>query len=361
MFLGLVFIHVIGDLLELGVFLFAWVLAVRVYRYNQVLVKYNTNMWPAERQLLIGISCTYLPYRLTAWFYTLFISDDIRWFFVEDGQSCRGTVTMGDAVGAWGPIIDNLQTVTQAIGVLAFAWNGFALRKVRAQFNESNAVFIAVGLGVVSIARSALGFLPWIQLPWDTFVSQTAFWVFMWSPFVNVVRKDPQYLYKYTYGLNSLPTPELLKAKLEGQLENSNFRERFRAFAGKRFAVENLDFYDAVQAWELELGWFSRQAMALQIIDTYIRQGSPSEINIPGTVRDAILSSPVTNLDLFKAAKNIVIRLMENDLAPQFQETEEMQALAKDVDNQASELAAAAAAGLIKAPAAPAPPANPEI
>ena len=94
---------------------------------------------------------------------------------------------------------------------------------------------------------------------------------------------------------------------------------KFREFMEKEFSVENLNFYEAVQKFKT-LPVEERPDRAREIIDTYIRQKSESQVNLPTKIRQPLEGGAVSR-DMFDAAAAEIFKLMFRDSVGRFMKT----------------------------------------
>lgn len=325
-------------------------LFVRFYRFERIFVRHTTDMRTPIAQIVIFM----IP------FFPAIIMDLARILFTQgtvidwdpETKSCLFAQEAGwEAAGG---ALDALYRQAFVIGILPwlifYSWMVkilLTLRKVRAQFNEFKGMMFTIIWSLVPFVPVFVP-LPYLALGYVNGITTLVFfWFLTGGTLYHLLKGDESFVAKFTYGFSSMPTPAELKASLEDQLSLPEVRDRFRQFAGKRFAQENLDFYEACLVRDELSGWFERQAKTMGIIDTFIRPGSEQEVNISDKQRRAILEGDINSLHLFEAAKREILQVMETDLAPEFQETAEMRDLASKADKEAAELAALQASGFI--------------
>lgn len=198
------------------------------------------------------------------------------------------------------------------------------LKNVKSQFNEFNETIIAFGLSFSAFFPVALGLSIIPQVLIYFFGVQAVFWSILGKPFYHLIQGDKEYLHKFTYGFDEMPSADMLTANLENQLAVPAVREQFRKFAGDRFAAENLDFYEACLERDKTIGWFERQALTMGIIDTFIVNGAPKEVNIPDRMKQNIFNGNVNDIVLFETAKREIMQLMTTNMGAEFANTKEM-------------------------------------
>jgi len=111
------------------------------------------------------------------------------------------------------------------------------------------------------------------------------------------------------------------KCRLRDVLRFFDAAEALRRFLEKELSVENLRFIRAVQKWkELEINSQFKVA-AEEIIEEYIREGSPSQVNISNKLRNHVLENiqkaDITN-DFFDESFKEVYLLLERDSFKRF-------------------------------------------
>jgi hypothetical protein len=87
------------------------------------------------------------------------------------------------------------------------------------------------------------------------------------------------------------------------------FSKAFADFLEKEYALENLLFIQAVHSFKVSFGSKTMQTIAkmrVTIINEFINDGSVNEVNIPGSVRAAILHSVQLSPQIFDDASSIV-------------------------------------------------------
>lgn len=345
-------LYVIGSLTVLGaVFL-------RVYRFYNILIKHNAKLTPFWKQLVLFTSVFLVFYNGPVWLAMLLV--DYRIQVVGPGETCAG-VTYGAfyefdlsaSSAAWVPVLDfylSIRVILLVSGLLGVIGGLFymtwKLRHVRSQFNEWRSSLFAIGVVMLAVIVDQL-------LLWDLMILSgllagcLMFWAWSWAPFYYLVTNNEEYLFKYTYGFRTMPTPQEVKARLDISLANPEVAKQFREFANRRHAIENLDFYEMVVELDETIGWFERQARVLSIMERFIQDGCPDPINISGRLRKEILEGNLNDYLLFEKAKIHILHIMENDLADEFRDTEGMKNLETAAQNEADEFAAVAAGGLL--------------
>ncbi|KAJ7567376.1 hypothetical protein O6H91_02G144200 [Diphasiastrum complanatum] len=108
---------------------------------------------------------------------------------------------------------------------------------------------------------------------------------------------------------------------LESLLHHKKFRLSFLAFADSRMAGENVHFFDEVR--ELSKipsnNTVQRIYMVDHIIESYIKTGSPMEINISHQMRSEILGTKdLADSNLFKSAVKEALKMMELNLLKEY-------------------------------------------
>mmetsp|Transcript_8764 Transcript_8764/g.11456 ORF Transcript_8764/g.11456 Transcript_8764/m.11456 type:complete len:183 (-) Transcript_8764:286-834(-) len=101
-------------------------------------------------------------------------------------------------------------------------------------------------------------------------------------------------------------------------LRNKQIRDKFESFLIDRIAVESLKFLDDVKMYEHveKPEWRARAGSTL--ISKFVVPNSQYEINISEEVRKTLLSTKVFERDTFKAAKDSVIDLLQENFFRSF-------------------------------------------
>ena len=121
-------------------------------------------------------------------------------------------------------------------------------------------------------------------------------------------------------------------------LDHPALLEAFTQFSVKEWSVENVLFYQAVKEYQdrFEASSQGTLSKAQHIIEDYIRQGAPLEINIDHTVRAPIMearNNPPANV--FDAAQTHIFNLMRDDTFAKWETTLDFKAALEKVATQA--------------------------
>ncbi|CAN0106221.1 unnamed protein product [Ectocarpus fasciculatus] len=291
---------------------------VRVYRMWRILIKHDENMWRAEFQVLLLSTIGLIPLLLA-------ILDPGLYFFDRTANSCstsKGAIRVMLAMDALG---------LTAISCLWLVC-GRQLRWVRKQFNEYEAMkwtlscltfFLFSYAAVVAIVPNGYHvYVRRVTIVYPVLTTYTLLWGSIGEPLKMKLAGNAEYLYSFTQGFSEMPSPAQLKANLAEQLSVQQLRAEFRRYIETKVAQELVDFYlDSLDREEVN-GYFPRQAVTMRIVDQYIREGAPDQVNISGECRDMILSTDVTAYDIFDRARAEVLEVMETNFQKDFVETE---------------------------------------
>eukprot|EP00903_Cladosiphon_okamuranus_P013298 g12395.t2 len=300
--------------------LFAHAMAffVRVHRMWRILIRHDENMWPAKYQIMFLSSPSLVPLLVA-----IIVPD--TYFFDEVVNSCNTTTASRNVVLGMSAI---------AFYTICHLWFvcGRQLRWVRKQFNEYQAMkrtLIYLTLILFTYAIVVVGILDnhhvtvrRVAIVYPALTTHTLLWGSIGEPFAKKLVGDEQYLWAYTKGFSELPSPAQLKASLAEQLSVEQLRTEFRGYIETKVAQELVDFYlDSLDREEVE-GFFDRQAVTMRIVERYIREGAPEQVNISGECREDILSTDVTAHDIFDRARVEVLAVMETNFQQDFVATE---------------------------------------
>ncbi|CAN0088475.1 unnamed protein product [Ectocarpus sp. 12 AP-2014] len=292
--------------------------AVRVYRMWRILIKHDDHMWPAKYQVLLMSSISLGP------LLAAILVPDLH-FFDETVNSCNTTTDSRNVVLAM-----------NALGfyVICYLWFVCArqLRWVRKQFNEYEAMkwtlscltllLLSYAAVVAIVLNNQHVYVRRVAIVYPVLTTYTLLWGSIGEPIKRKLAGDTEYLYSFTKGFSEMPSPAQLKASLAEQLSVQQLRVEFRRYVETMVAQELVDFYlDSLDREEIK-GYFGRQAATMRIVEQYIREGSPGQVNISGECREEILSTDVTAYDIFDRARAEVLAVMETNFQRDFVETE---------------------------------------
>ncbi|CAM9367670.1 unnamed protein product [Sphacelaria rigidula] len=125
-----------------------------------------------------------------------------------------------------------------------------------------------------------------------------------------------------------------------------------------RVAQELIDFYvDSLDREEITC-FFERQAATMRIIDKYVREGAADQVcaktvNISGKCREKLLSTDVTEYEIFDQARAEVLSVMEMNFQREFVKTDEFQRIAVESVEQEMDMELLGAKGLSRPLSAP--------
>lgn len=134
-------------------------------------------------------------------------------------------------------------------------------------------------------------------------------------------------------------------------LENAELRMALRSYMEENYCQENLDFYEAVEAFVAQ-GQLEGTPLAVDIFEQYIKQGSEDQVNIDAATREDVrsrlekmvevekelqsetLSDPMAAeedlhlalapfLDLFENAQQVIVSMVETDVYKRFAESQD--------------------------------------
>ena len=122
-------------------------------------------------------------------------------------------------------------------------------------------------------------------------------------------------------------------------LSTAEGRARLEQQLAKEYSAENIEFWKAVQAYRGLRTPEERAADAKALCDTYVREGSEHQVNLPGQVAKALLSevdgAVPPSASAFDAAQAEIFKLMERDTFSRFKSCPEMaDQLAEDFMNR---------------------------
>ncbi|CAM9372968.1 unnamed protein product [Ectocarpus fasciculatus] len=291
---------------------------VRVYRMWRILIKHDENMWRAEIQVLLLSTVGLIPLLLS-------ILDPGLYFFDQTANSCstsKGAMQVVLAMDAVG------------FSAILCLWLVCArqLRGVRKQFNEYEAMrwtlscltllLLSYAAVVAIVLNGHHVYVRRVAIVYPVLSTYTLLWGSIGEPLKMKLTGNAEYLYSFTQGFSEMPSPAQLKANLAEQLSVQQLRVEFRRYIETKVAQELVDFYlDSLDREEVK-GYFPRQAVTMRIVDQYIREGAPDQVNISGECREDILSTDVTAYDIFDRARTEVLDLMETNFQTDFVETE---------------------------------------
>ncbi|CAM9451135.1 unnamed protein product, partial [Ectocarpus sp. 4 AP-2014] len=325
--------------------------AVRVYRMWRILIKHDDSMWPAKYQVMLMSSISLGPLLAAV------LVPDLH-FFDEAANSCNTTTDSRNVVLAM-----------NALGLYLICYLWFVctrqLRWVRKQFNEYEAMkwtlscltllLFSYAAVVAIILNNQHVLVRRVAIVYPVLSTYTLLWGSIGEPVVKKLTRDEDYLWSFTKGFSEMPSPAQLKASLAEQLSVEQLRVEFRRYIETKVAQELVDFYlDSLDREEIT-GYFGRQAATMRIVEQYIREGSPDQVNISGECREEILSTDVTAYDIFDRARAEVLAVMETNFQRDFVETEGFRRIADASELEQREIRLFRAEGVLVPSASPTP------
>lgn len=306
--------------------------AVRLYRLKRVLISHDVEMYTPTTQMMI----VSLP--LMTGFIPVVLADVLnggRVFDSSAGMCPPVTLNPPTDSPVWlAPIFNPvlrlmMQMVPFCVVYVFMIVTTIQLRNVKSHFNEFRPMVVTLAVCIMAFATVLAGFsTASTSRIWANCVL-IYFWALMAEPFYHLLKGDNAYAQQWTYGFDSLPTPDQLQKSLVNQLEDPSIWKMLHEFAGKRFSAELLEFYQAVNDRNVTVEWFTRQAKTMAIIDTFITVGSPKEVNIPGRIREEIFAGATNDPKLFDGATKEVLELMVTNLEEDFRTSDSFNALQK--------------------------------
>ncbi|CAM9758034.1 unnamed protein product [Ascophyllum nodosum] len=307
---------------------------VRIYRLWKILIKHDDKMWRAEYQIILLSSVSLIPVA-AAWIMPEMVEFD------EVTNSCS-TTAVSDAI--------TLALDSWAFFGICFLWFVCArqLKSVRKQFNEYKStkhtlLYITLCLGsfviiVIFLLADDFVLRRRVAVLYPVMTTHGLLWGPILKPFIKMISKDREYLLSHTKGFETLPSPAQLKASLAEQLSVERLRSEFRRYIKTKVAQELVDFYlESLDREEVQ-DFFERQAVTMRIVDRYIREGAPDQVNISGECRDNILETDVTSFDIFEDARREVLHVMETNFKRDFTETEGFRRIVDATEREQQEL-----------------------
>ncbi|CAM9465258.1 unnamed protein product [Ectocarpus sp. 6 AP-2014] len=247
------------------------------------------------------------------------------------------------------------------------------LKSVRKQFNEYQTMkrtLLYLTLALLSYALVVVVLLAGqhvtvrrVAIVYPVITTYILLWGSIREPFMKKILGDDEYLWSYTKGFSELPSPAQLKASLAEQLSVEQLRDEFRQYIKTKVAQELIDFYlDSLDREEV-MGFFERQATTMRIVERYIREDAPDQVNISEECREKILATDVTAYDIFDEARAEVLVVMETNFQREFVTTEGFRRIADASEVEHREIRLLRAGGMLPSaspsPASPLSPVSP--
>eukprot|EP00903_Cladosiphon_okamuranus_P006656 g6499.t1 len=291
---------------------------IRVYRMWRILIKHDSNMWHTEFQVLFMSSVSLIPV-IATWIAPH------SGYFDENANTCS-TNTLSAAVVLFMDLLGFL--------AICFLWFVCArqLKSVRRQFNEYDTMkrtllymtitLTSYAIVVVILLADDLVLQRRVAIFYPLLTTYILLWGSIREPFLMKMLGDDEYLLSYTKGFAELPSPAQLKATLAEQPTVDQLRDELRRYIKTKVAQELVNFYlDSLDREEVK-GFFERQAVTMHIVEQYIREGAPDQVNISGECREKILATDVTAFNIFDEARKEVLTVMETNFRKDLVKTE---------------------------------------
>jgi hypothetical protein len=124
---------------------------------------------------------------------------------------------------------------------------------------------------------------------------------------------------------------ESVKTELEFCLKNEKLNEEFKKFATTEWSVENVYFIEDLNNFKKSISQLEIKRMSRNLLETYIMEDAPLEVNIPREVRKEIIQSiqkSEMKIDLFQKVENEVFLNLQ-DTFDRFKMTPQYEKLIK--------------------------------
>ncbi|CAM9480659.1 unnamed protein product, partial [Ascophyllum nodosum] len=312
---------------------------IRVYRIWRILIKHDTNMY----QIILMTSLSLIPV-VSTW------AIPCTRVFDEIANTCCITTTSSYIT---------LSMNTLGFLVICFLWFVCArqLKGVRKQFNEYNSmkwtlfiitmVLISYPIIVIILLEDKITIQRRVALFYPLITTHVMLWGIIQKPFIKKLLGDRDYLLSFTKGFSEMPSPAQLKASLAEQLSVEQLRIEFRCYIKTKVAQELVDFYiDSLDREEVQ-NFFVRQALTMSIVDKYIREDAPCQVNISEECREKVLGTDVTAYDIFDDARAEVLAVMETNFRREFVSTEGFRRIVDASEQEQHEIRLLRAGGML--------------
>eukprot|EP00903_Cladosiphon_okamuranus_P006658 g6501.t1 len=318
---------------------------IRVYRMWRFLIKHDNKMWRTENQILFLSGVSLIPVVATWLVPGTAVFDEVSNSCSTNEASMYPTLGM-NALGLFG---------------ICFLWFVcmWRLKFVRRQFNEYDTMkstllcltvtLVSYAVVVVVLLDGQFVIIRRVAIFYPLLTTYILLWGSIREPFLMKMLGDDEYLLSYTKGFAELPSPAQLKVTLEEQPTVDQLRDELRRYIKTKVAQELVDFYlDSLDREEVK-GFFERQAVTMRIVEQYIREGAPDQVNISGDCRERILAMDVTAFNIFDEARKEVLTVMETNFRKDFVKTEGFQRILDASEEEQLQLRLLRARGMLPA------------
>ncbi|CAM9574915.1 unnamed protein product, partial [Hapterophycus canaliculatus] len=137
------------------------------------------------------------------------------------------------------------------------------------------------------------------------------------------------------------------RASLADQLKVEELWGHFQKIAEERLSPAMPGFYKAVMERDKEEGHFERQAMTMDILNTYVADNALCPVNISEPCRQRILASEVTRYTIFNEAAAEVLEVLRDKCEDAFQACPAYEVLLRRAEKDEAQLEALNKAKLV--------------
>eukprot|EP00903_Cladosiphon_okamuranus_P006660 g6502.t2 len=314
---------------------------IRVYRMWRFLIKHDNKMWRTENQILFLSGVSLIPVVATWLVPGTAVFDEVSNSCSTNEASMYPTLGM-NALGLFG---------------ICYLWFVCIrkLKSVRKQFNEYQAMkhtllcltvtLVSYAVVVVVLLDGQFVIIRRVAIFYPVFTTYILLWGSIREPFTKKINGDEDYLWSFTKGFSELPSPA--QASLAEQLSVEQLRDEFRRYIKTKVAQELVDFYlDSLDREEVT-GFFERQAVTMRIVEQYVREDAPEQVNISEECRERILATDVTAYDIFDEARVEVLAVLETNFQRDFVATEGFRRIADASEMEQREMKLLRAGGML--------------
>ncbi|CAB1101804.1 unnamed protein product [Ectocarpus sp. CCAP 1310/34] len=327
-----------GVLVSTGAGLYFAGAVVRVYRNYKVLMLHTVDMLPPTVQILIV--------QAPMWVAAMFLLIPSVASFDFEANRCKGNarhVLLG-AFNYAGLLV---------IGSVYLLWK---MRDARRQMTEYRAMMVSLVSLLVMLA--AVNLTAGKIAEDDTLTRRIAllnnmvrglllFWPVIFTPLCKYAKRDQRYAERFSAGMRPSITPAMLRASLADQLKVDKLWALFGKIAEERLPPALPGFYKAVMDRDKEEGHFQRQAMTMDIIDTYIADNAVCRVDLTEACRDRILASEVTRYTIFSEAAAEVLEVLQERCEMAFQASPAYEELLRKAEQDEAQMEALDKANLL--------------
>ncbi|CAM9331891.1 unnamed protein product, partial [Scytosiphon promiscuus] len=328
-----------GLVLWTGAGLYYTSAVVRVYRNYKVLVRHSVDMMSPTKQILLlqipvwGLACFLLVPSVATMDFELNRCTGNARFLLLGAFNYGGVLLIGAAFLL------------------------YKMKDVRKQMNEYQSMTVSLGfllLTTVAVDASAGDIAQddalarRIALLSNMVRGALLFWPVIWTPLVKYVKKDNDYAERFSVGLVPSVTPAVLRASLADQLKVEELWGHFEKIAEERLSSAMPGFYKAVMERDKEEGHFERQAMTMDIVNTYVADNALCPVNISEPCRQRILASEVTRYTIFNEAAAEVLEVLRTTCEDAFQACPAYEVLLRRAEKDEAQLEALGKAKLVR-------------